>query len=73
MDELDAGERVRPGLSLSKMSSRPRSGCCTPIRFEVKQVAWWSVYEIGQRLCDRFDNLDPEDAEQVDTPRLHRR
>jgi phenol 2-monooxygenase len=23
---------------------------------EVKEVAWWSVYEIGQRLCDKFDD-----------------
>jgi phenol 2-monooxygenase len=23
----------------------------------VKEVAWWSVYEIGQRLCDRFDDV----------------
>jgi phenol 2-monooxygenase len=22
----------------------------------VKDVGWWSVYEIGQRLCDRFDD-----------------
>jgi phenol 2-monooxygenase (NADPH) len=26
----------------------------------VKEVAWWSVYEIGQRLCDRFDDVVPE-------------
>jgi len=23
----------------------------------VKEVAWWSVYEIGQRVCDKFDNF----------------
>ncbi|MGA9865067.1 MAG: FAD-binding monooxygenase [Acetobacteraceae bacterium] len=27
-----------------------------PYSFDVKEVAWWSVYEIGQRLCDRFDD-----------------
>ena len=31
-----------------------------PYAFDVKEVAWWSVYEIGQRLCDRFDDV-PED------------
>jgi phenol 2-monooxygenase len=31
-----------------------------PYSFEVKEVAWWSVYEIGQRLCDKFDDV-PED------------
>ena len=23
----------------------------------VHEVAWWSVYEIGQRLCPRFDDV----------------
>jgi phenol 2-monooxygenase len=27
-----------------------------PYTLEVKEVGWWSVYEIGQRLCDRFDD-----------------
>ena len=27
-----------------------------PFKLEVKEVAWWSVYEIGQRLAERFDN-----------------
>jgi phenol 2-monooxygenase len=31
-----------------------------PYAFEVKEVAWWSVYDIGQRLCDKFDDV-PED------------
>jgi phenol 2-monooxygenase (NADPH) len=28
----------------------------SPYEFEVKDVGWWSVYEIGQRLCDAFDD-----------------
>jgi phenol 2-monooxygenase len=28
-----------------------------PYRFDVKEVAWWSVYDIGQRLCDKFDDV----------------
>ena len=28
-----------------------------PYTLEVKDVAWWSVYEIGQRLCDKFDDV----------------
>jgi phenol 2-monooxygenase len=34
-----------------------------PYTLEVKEVAWWSVYEIGQRLCDKFDNVAEEDIE----------
>ena len=28
-----------------------------PYVLDVKQVSWWSVYEIGQRLCDKFDDV----------------
>lgn len=34
-----------------------------PYSIDVKDVAWWSVYEIGQRLCDRFDD-------KPETPRV---
>ncbi len=27
-----------------------------PYRLDVKEVAWWSIYSVGQRLADRFDN-----------------
>jgi phenol 2-monooxygenase (NADPH) len=28
-----------------------------PYTLGVKDVGWWSVYEIGQRLCDKFDDV----------------
>ena len=28
-----------------------------PWTLDVKEVAWWSVYEVGQRLCDKFDDV----------------
>src|SRR3954451_575214 len=28
-----------------------------PYTIEVKDVCWWSVYEIGQRLCEKFDDV----------------
>jgi len=31
-----------------------------PYTLEVKDVGWWSVYEIGQRLCDRFDDSEAD-------------
>jgi phenol 2-monooxygenase (NADPH) len=33
-----------------------------PYTVELKDVGWWSVYEIGQRLCDRFDDVSVEEA-----------
>jgi phenol 2-monooxygenase len=36
-----------------------------PYSFEAKEIAWWSVYEIGQRLCDRFDDVPDELAADI--------
>ena len=34
----------------------------TPYSLDVKNVAWWSVYEVGHRVTDRFDDVP---ADQV--------
>src|SRR6202042_1897850 len=36
-----------------------------PYTMEVKEISWWSVYEIGQRLCDRFDDVPEDDTERA--------
>ena len=28
-----------------------------PYTIEVKDIGWWAVYEIGQRLCDKYDDV----------------
>src|SRR5919199_229132 len=33
-----------------------------PYTLEVRDVGWWSVYEIGQRLCDKFDDVPVEET-----------
>ena len=40
-----------------------------PYSLDVKEIAWWSVYEIGQRLCDRFDDV-PNDSAAAIHPRV---
>ncbi len=35
----------------------------------VKEVAWWSAYEIGQRVSDSFDDV-PDDARHTRTPHV---
>jgi len=32
-----------------------------PYTLDVKDIAWWSVYEIGQRLCDKFDDVPQQE------------
>ncbi|MGY1761581.1 FAD-binding monooxygenase [Geodermatophilus sp. SYSU D00779] len=33
-----------------------------PYTLGVRDVGWWSVYEIGQRLCDKFDDVPAEEV-----------
>ncbi|MFN3548449.1 MAG: FAD-binding monooxygenase [Mesorhizobium sp.] len=40
-----------------------------PYTLDVKETAWWSVYEIGQRLTDKFDDV-PESEIATRTPRV---
>ena len=36
-----------------------------PYTLEVKDVGWWSVYEIGQRLCDHFDDVPADERPRL--------
>ena len=40
--------------------SRSPGACCTRTSLEVKEIAWFSVYEVGQRLADKFDDVPTE-------------
>ncbi len=58
METLAKGERVRNrNISQEDLIDAARA-IFHPYTFDVQQTVWWSVYEIGQRLTDRFDNLD---------------
>jgi phenol 2-monooxygenase len=69
MDELAAGERVRERTILVEDVIAAARRVFRPYVLDVKEVAWWSVYEIGQRLCDRFDDLAEADGPQA-APRI---
>ncbi|WP_292954920.1 MULTISPECIES: FAD-dependent monooxygenase [unclassified Neptuniibacter] len=36
-----------------------------PYTLDVKEVAWWSIYEVGQRIAERFDNRPVGSSEDV--------
>lgn len=40
-----------------------------PFSLDVKEVVWWSIYEIGHRLTDKFDDV-PEDQVATRSPRV---
>ena len=64
--KLDVGERVaNRNITADDVIAKARR-ILRPHRLEVKEIAWWSVYEIGQRLTDRFDDVpDGESASRL--------
>ncbi|POF32100.1 FAD-binding monooxygenase [Roseibium marinum] len=62
LDKLNENERVAGrNISIDQLIAAAQR-ILHPHALDVKEVAWWSVYEIGQRLCDRFDDVaDGED------------
>lgn len=60
LDKLDANERAsQRSITLEQMIAAAQR-ILAPYTFDVQEVAWWSVYEIGQRLCPRFDDVEHE-------------
>jgi phenol 2-monooxygenase (NADPH) len=64
LDKLDAGERVSNRNITSDEVIAKAQRILKPYTLDVKEIAWWSVYEIGQRLCDKFDDVPEEDVEE---------
>ena len=62
MDKLDNDERVaNRGITLDKLVAAAQR-ILHPYKLEVKEVPWWSVYEIGQRICDKYDDVPEAEA-----------
>ena len=63
LDKLNVNERVAArNISIEQLIAAAQR-IFHPYRLEVKEVAWWSVYEIGQRLCDGFDDVEPHEID----------
>ena len=71
MDKLADGERVSSrNITLEQLLAAARR-ILHPYTLEVKQVPWWSVYEIGQRICDRYDDVrDDISCDHAASPRV---
>ena len=60
---LDAGERIaNRNITPDDLIAKARR-ILNPHTLDVKEIAWWSVYEIGQRLTDKFDDVPAEEVE----------
>ncbi len=75
----EGGYLVRIYIELEKLNENERVGnrnitiehlvaaaqrIMKPYTLDVKEVVWWSVYEIGQRLTDKFDDVADEDVDR---------
>ncbi len=70
LDNLDANERVADRNITIDYLIAAGQRILHPYTLDVKEVAWWSVYEIGQRLTDRFDDIAPDEAGSGRMPRV---
>jgi 2-polyprenyl-6-methoxyphenol hydroxylase-like FAD-dependent oxidoreductase len=69
LDKLKENERVvGRNITVDYVIAAARR-ILRPYTIEIKEVAWWSVYEIGQRICDKFDDV-PEDDVGTRPPRV---
>ncbi|WP_169569941.1 FAD-binding monooxygenase [Sneathiella limimaris] len=67
LDKLNENERVASKNITSDHLIAAAQRIMSPYDLDVKEIAWWSVYEIGQRLCDHFDNV-PNEARESQYP-----
>ncbi|MFK8081922.1 MAG: FAD-dependent monooxygenase [Granulosicoccus sp.] len=67
LGELHATERAGDRGVTSDMLAKKARAILSPFTLEIKQVPWWSAYEIGQRVCDTFDNA-PDNHREPNSP-----
>jgi len=69
LDALTGDERAADrNVTSASLIARARA-ILAPFTLDVKEVAWWSAYEIGQRVCDAFDDV-PGAQRASRTPRI---
>jgi phenol 2-monooxygenase/3-hydroxybenzoate 4-monooxygenase len=69
MDKLGDAERVgQRNISVDQLIATAQR-ILHPYTLDVKEVPWWSVYEIGQRICNKYDDV-PADSVAIHLPRV---
>lgn len=61
LGEVEAGDAAIRNTSVPQLTA-VANAILHPYSIDVKSVAWSSVYEVGQRLTDRFDDVPDDDA-----------
>ncbi|MCW3837009.1 FAD-binding monooxygenase [Sphingomonas canadensis] len=57
LDKLAENERIASRKITPEHLIAAARRILRPYTLEVHEVAWWSVYEIGQRICDKYDDV----------------
>lgn len=69
LDALGENERVADrGMDAQDIIAKAQR-ILRPFTLDVKEVVWWSIYEIGHRLTDKFDDV-PADQVATRAPRV---
>ena len=69
LDQLDEHERAADrGMGPADIIAKAQR-IFRPFTLDVKEVVWWSIYEIGHRLTDKFDDV-PEGQVATRAPRV---
>ncbi len=69
MDKLSAGQRINAKEMTVEQLIDATNRVFNPYTIDVKEVAWWSIYEVGHSLTDKFDDVPAEDVATRD-PRV---
>ncbi len=69
LDELHGEERAADRNVTAEMLIAKAREILAPFTLDVREIAWWSAYEIGQRVCDAFDDV-PEVERGTRMPRV---
>ncbi len=69
LDQLGAHERAADrGMNADDIIAKAQR-IFSPFKLDVKEVVWWSIYEVGHRLTDKFDDV-PEHEVATRAPRV---
>ncbi|WP_420569622.1 FAD-dependent monooxygenase [Thalassovita sp.] len=69
LDKLNEDERVAQRNFSQEHMIAAANRIMAPYTIDVKEVVWWSIYEIGHRIADKFDDIGDGDRTSQ-TPRV---
>lgn len=69
LDKLKQDERIASKNVTADVLIDRAQRIFHPFTFNVKQIAYWSVYEVGQRLTDHFDDV-PKSQREARNPQV---